>query len=358
VVTTSPQEVEVGAIDITATVTDNFDATSTLQVWINVLYPDSTPLENVSMTYDAGDDEFDYSATSLVELGTYDFEIWVADGQQNWNSATGSFVIRDTTNPTADAGIDQNVDQGETVTFDGSGSSDNDPLFDTDANYTWTFNDLGARTIWGVGPTYTFTRGGDYDVTLTVTDRAGNQGTDVVTVHVVAGPSPPPTPRVTDPTETTLTISWEQPLTYTDGTALPGTDIKGYTIYRAASADGPYTELIFVTTLTHTDTGLVRNTTYYYKVTCWSLAENIESERTTWKSGLTTAVSPPPPEDGGEQDMMMWMLMLILIIVIVVIAIVAAAMFRKKKPVEEEYPEAYEEEYYYEDEDLPPPPPE
>lgn len=358
IVTTSPQEIDVGAIDISATVTDNFDATSTLQVWIHVLYPDSTLLENVSMTYDAGNDEFDYSVVLQVELGTYDFEIWATDAQGNWNSATGSFVIQDTTDPTADAGPDQSVDQGDTVTFDGSGSSDNDPLFDTDSNYTWTFNDLGAKTIWGIGPSYVFTRGGDYDVTLTVTDRAGNQATDVVTIDVVAGPSPPLNLRVTEPTESTLTISWDPPATYTDGGVLPGTDIKGYTIYRAAAADGPYTELIFVTTLTHTDTGLVRNTTYYYKVTCWSLADDIESERTTWKSGVTTAVTPPPPDDGDgdEQDMTLWMLMLILIIVIVVIAIVAIALLRRKKPAEEEYPEAYEEEYYYE-EDLPPPPP-
>jgi hypothetical protein len=358
IVTTSPQEIDVGAIDISVTATDNFDATSTLQVWIRVLFPDSTLLENVSMTYDAGNDEFDYSKILQVELGTYDFEIWAVDGQNNWNWATGSFVIQDTTDPTADAGIDQSVDQGDSVTFDGSGSSDNDPLFDTTVNYTWTFNDLGAKTIWGIGPTYVFTRGGDYDVTLTVTDRAGNQGTDVVTIHVRAGPSPPLNLRVTEPTESTLTISWDPPATYTDGRVLPGTDIKGYTIYRAAATDGPYTELTFVTTLTHTDTGLVRNTTYYYKVTCWSLADDIESERTTWKSGVTTAVTPPPPEDGDgeEQDMTLWMLLLILIIVIVVIAIVAVALLRRKKPAEEEYPEAYEEEYYYE-EDLPPPPP-
>lgn len=361
VVTTSPQEIEVGAIDITATVTDNFDATSTILVWITVLYPNGTLFENVSMSYDVGNDWFAYQNTFQVELGTYDFEIFALDAQNNQNSAQDSFVIEDTQDPVADAGIDQSLDQGDLVTFDGSGSSDNDPLFGATGNYTWTFRDLGDQTIYGVAPTYAFVRGGDFEVTLTVTDRAGNTGTDTVTIHIVAGPSPPATPRVTDPTESTLTITWDPPATYTDGRVIPGTDIKGYTIYRAASSDGPYTELTFVTTLTYTDTGLVRNTSYFYKITCWSRGDDIESEMSDWKSGTTTTVAPPPPPDDGdgdEQDMMMYYLLIIIIIIVaVVLAIVAVAMRKRKKPEEEELLEEEYEDEYYEDDDLPPPPP-
>jgi hypothetical protein len=357
IVTTSPQEIDVGAIDITATVTDNYDASATILVWITVLYPNGTLFENVSMTYDAGNGWFAYQNTFQVELGTYDFEIFALDAQNNQNSALDSFVIEDTQDPVADAGIDQSLDQGALVTFDGSGSSDNDPLFGTSVNYTWTFSDLGAQTMYEVAPTYTFVRGGDFIVTLTVTDRAGNTGTDTVTIHIVAGPNPPATPTVTDPTESTLTITWNPPATYTDGRVIPGTDIKGYTIYRAASSDGPYTELIFVNALTYTDTGLVRNTTYYYKVTCWSLGDDIESEMSDYKAGVTTTVAPPPPPDDGdgdEQDMMMYYLLIIIIIVVVVVAIAAVAMRKRKKPEEEEF---LEEEEYYEDDDYLPPPP-
>ncbi len=358
IVTTSPQEIEVGAIDVTATVTDNFDATSTILVWITVQYPNGTLFENVSMSYDAGNGWFTYQNTFQVELGTYDFEIFALDAQNNPNSVLGTFVVEDTQDPVADAGLDQNVDQGTLVTFDGSGSSDNDPLFDATVNYTWTFLDLGTQTIYGVAPTYAFVRGGNFDVTLTVTDRAGNTGTDTVTIHIVAGPSPPATPRVTDPTESTLTITWDPPATYTDGTVIPGTDIKGYTIYRAASSEGPYTELTFVTTLTYTDTGLARNTSYFYKITCWSVGDDIESEMSDYKSGTTTIVAPPPPDDGDgdEQDMMMYYLLIIIIIVAVVLAIVAVAMRKRKKPEEEELLE--DEDEIYEDDDYLPPPPE
>jgi hypothetical protein len=116
--TTSPQEIDVGAIDITATVTDNYDVTSTISVWITVLYPNGTLFENVSMTYDSGNGWFAYQNTFQVELGTYDIEIFAMDAQGNQNSVIDTFIIEDTQNPVADAGIDQSLDQGDLVTFD------------------------------------------------------------------------------------------------------------------------------------------------------------------------------------------------------------------------------------------------
>ncbi len=368
VLTNSPQEIEVGAIAIDATITDNFYANSTLLAWINISNPDGSMFENVSMTYNAGDDDFKYSNTFNSVLGTYDFVIWAVDGEGIWKSASDSFVIQDTQLPVADAGTDQSVNQGDLVTFDGSGSSDNDPLFDTTGNYTWTFNELGAKTLYGVSPTYTFSIGGDYVVTLTVKDRAENEGTDTVSVHVIAGPREPTMNAVKDPTESSLNVSWNPPTTYTDGTTMPPSDIKGCDVYRADDAGGPYSKIAsLVTDDYYVDTGLSNNTTYYYRVTCWSLGENIESEMSEYRAGSTTIVTPPPPppppngdgEDGEEaaQDMMLYVLLSMLIIVIVVVAIIAAVLFKRKKKVEPEEEVPLEEEYW-EDEELPPPPPE
>jgi hypothetical protein len=90
-----------------------------------------------------------------------------------WNFTTSDFV-----EPAADAGPDQAVDQGETVTFDGSGSI-------AAANYTWNFTDDGnGINLYGAAPSYLFNNSGLFVVTLNVTDGAGHWDTDTMTVTV------------------------------------------------------------------------------------------------------------------------------------------------------------------------------
>ncbi len=95
--------------------------------------------------------------------------------------ATGQDVYAGTLDvvvPTADAGIDQNVAQGGTVSFDGSASTDNFAI----ASYAWDFGDGGAAS--GVAPTHAFTTPGTYTVALTVWDYSGNAATDSMRVTV------------------------------------------------------------------------------------------------------------------------------------------------------------------------------
>jgi PKD repeat protein len=81
--------------------------------------------------------------------------------------------------PTADAGVNQIVDEGDVVTFNGAGSFDPDG---TIVSYDWTFGDGGAGT--GVSPTHIYGDNGVYIVTLTVTDDSAEIGTDSMTVTV------------------------------------------------------------------------------------------------------------------------------------------------------------------------------
>jgi parallel beta-helix repeat protein len=97
----------------------------------------------------------------------------------------------DTEPPVAIAGPDQDVDEDAEMQFDGTASTDNNGI----CNYTWTFTDGGPVAIYGPMPLYTFVQPGNYTVTLTVRDRAGNTDTDAMTVNVrdITWPQPEPT---------------------------------------------------------------------------------------------------------------------------------------------------------------------
>lgn len=91
-------------------------------------------------------------------------------------------IFLDTTPPTANAGPDSEIKKGDTLVFDGSLSSDG-PTGSGIVSYSWTFLYRGSTvTLDGASPQYVFDERGAYIVTLTVTDRAGNAGTDTMTI--------------------------------------------------------------------------------------------------------------------------------------------------------------------------------
>ena len=113
--------------------------------------------------------------------GNYNVTLNVTDPSGNWDLDNLSVSVADLTDPVADAGVDQGIGQGQTVTFDGSGSSDNEGI----DNYTWNFTYDGLeRSLYDVSPFFTFEIVGSYNVTLNVTDTAGNFDMDNMTVTV------------------------------------------------------------------------------------------------------------------------------------------------------------------------------
>ena len=112
--------------------------------------------------------------------GVYVATLNITDPMGQWDTDTMTVTVLDITAPTADAGLDQTVDMGAVVTFDGSGSTDNIGVM----NYTWTFIDGAAQTLYTDGPIYQFDHSGAFVVTLNVTDAAGNWDTDIMAVTV------------------------------------------------------------------------------------------------------------------------------------------------------------------------------
>lgn len=209
-----------GTYTVELTVTDSTDQTDTDSVTIEVL--DTTAPIAVAdaseTTIDMGDsvtligtDSSDnvgivsYTWTfvydgSLVTLtgvtadytfevpGVYTPTLTVKDDAGFSDTDTVMITVLDTESPVADAGEDASIDAGTEYTFDGSGSTDNTGVIDT---YEWTFDDGGAQTLADVSPSYVFDNAGVFEVTLNVTDEAGNAATDTVTITVLADNAAP-----------------------------------------------------------------------------------------------------------------------------------------------------------------------
>jgi len=149
--------------------------------------------------------------------------------------------------PVADAGGDRSGDEGQEITFDGSGSYDPDGSI---VSYTWDFGD--GTTATGQTVTHAYADNGAYTVTLTVKDNNGATDTDTVTATIsnvpptadaggpysgYAGQEITFTGSATDPGDDTLTYTWD----FGDGTTA-----TGQTVTHVYNTPGEYTVTLTV----------------------------------------------------------------------------------------------------------------
>ncbi|MCK5397460.1 MAG: PKD domain-containing protein [Thermoplasmata archaeon] len=119
---------------------------------------------------------------NFTNNGTYSVTMEVIDAEGNWDTTSISVLTNDVINPLADPGIDQFEYIGQLTELDGSGSTDNVGIED----YAWTFyhNDT-LFTLKDQNSTFRFWEVGEYNVTLTVTDAAGNSDQSSFVIHVL-----------------------------------------------------------------------------------------------------------------------------------------------------------------------------
>jgi len=99
--------------------------------------------------------------------------------------------VRDIAVPTAVAGEDVTIDQGDDASLDGSLSTDNVGI----VTFTWSFEYEGGTIILdGVVPAFSFQEVGEFIVRLTVEDGAGLIATDELVVTVLDTMVPVPDP--------------------------------------------------------------------------------------------------------------------------------------------------------------------
>ncbi len=145
-------------------------------------------------------------------------------------------VSNDNQAPTADAGPDQVVDEGETVALNGSNSSDPDGSI---VSYSWTQTAGGVVTLSDASaaqPTFSAPNVGQHGESLTfeltVTDNGGLQSTDSCTVNVVDMLATLTGLSVSGPdlVNESSTASYTATATFSDGSTMPATNSSDWSV--------------------------------------------------------------------------------------------------------------------------------
>ena len=124
-----------------------------------------------------------YASTGGLPVKSFPVTLKVTDENGNTSTTEQKVEIEDR-KPVAEFSAPSSLTAGTAATFDGSSSSDPDG---TIVSYSWDFGD-GTPTVSGATPEHTYFQPGQYTVTLTATDDAGQQAS-VSHIVTVAGAS-------------------------------------------------------------------------------------------------------------------------------------------------------------------------
>jgi PKD repeat protein len=187
----------IGTDNIVVTVLDTTPpvADAGNDIWIDqggtALFDGRSSTDNVGITNWLWTFEYDGGSRSVGGISpTYDFELpgevivtlTVTDAAGNIDNATMTVTVRDTRPPTlVFLPGDLDLVEGETVSWDATGSFDNVAI----ERAVWTIRGPGRTvTLEGLSVEHQFDETGEYEVTLTVEDAAGNAATDEFKVTV------------------------------------------------------------------------------------------------------------------------------------------------------------------------------
>jgi hypothetical protein len=169
-------------------------------------------------------------AHAYATLGTFTATLVVSDGKLSSAPSTATVSITNRP-PVANAGPDQTVELGRSVTLDGHGSSDPDGDV---LGYEW--RDASGGLV-GTTPTVTLTLPrGTYTFVLSVRDPSGATSSASTSVQVVD--TTPPTLSVTAPRNVVLTAGFALTIAWTASDQSP---LLGFDVFYSADGGASFT---------------------------------------------------------------------------------------------------------------------
>jgi len=252
-----------------------------------IVWGDGSAVESGAVTESNGSGTVAGGHT-YVDNGTYTVTVTVTDDDGGVGSDTLTVTVQNAP-PVVDAGPDQTITEGDTLSLAPATFTDAGVLDTHTATIDWgdgSAIESGAVTesngSGSVAGSHPYPTAGTYTVTVTVTDNDGGVGSDSLTVTVEQA-AVEPVQTVFDlfarPKDGKIDIVWT-----------PVQGASGYNIYRSTTAGGQYTMIAagHVTDYaTYADFGLVNGTTYYYVVT--SITNGVESLQSNEASGTPIA---------------------------------------------------------------------
>ncbi len=217
--------------------------------------------------------------------GSYQVSLTITDNDDLSDTAT---TVIQVTNEVPVAVIDEMAnshDIGVSITFNGSYSYDNDGSI---SNYTWDFGNGEMHT--GETVEYTYPTGGDYTVTLTVTDNAGAMNSATVNISIVdpfilAAPSA----LLAQVEGMDVLLNWQDnSSSETSFIVERGVKFRGRTQFEMIAT-------LNADTTTHTDT-VPETGQYSFRVKAVNLVNEATSE--TVKVTVDSTTSEPEPKPG------------------------------------------------------------
>jgi len=175
----------------TADAGEDFNGTEDAMVFFDGSLSSDPDLDLLTYSWDFGDGNVGNGVTPAHTYTTggtiFTATLVVNDGSQNSAPDVVEVTITEVNDdPVADAGPDQNGVAGVAISFDGSGSDDEE-----DGNnlaYSWDFGD-GSPDAAGQMVNHTFATNGVYSVELTVTDSGSKMDSDSALANVALAPS-------------------------------------------------------------------------------------------------------------------------------------------------------------------------
>ena len=205
---------------------------------------------NVSLTYNIISGYWEYQIPTLPEnkLDQLKYNISAVDPNSNWGSKQNIVVVEDIIPPTAVAGPNVAILQGERTILNASLSSDNIGI----TSYTWhLMNNGNDLYYYRAVQNLAFNSGANWFVELLVEDAAGNNDTDHLWVNVSDVTKPqiydPILPEYVNITEQIdIWISAQDPMVFDgiDTMKLNYTDING-TTHNVTMTQAFYTQWLY-----------------------------------------------------------------------------------------------------------------